>query len=80
MPYINVRILHGATTAQKRAVVRDLTRSLVKRLGKSPEHIHIVIDEVAPENWGYAGLLTSELSPPRPIRRERFTGPRRAAA
>jgi 4-oxalocrotonate tautomerase len=29
-------------------------------LGKKPEHIHIVIDEVEPENWGFAGMLTTE--------------------
>lgn len=61
MPYINVRILGGATVAQKRAVVADLTTSMIERLGKSPGHIHIVIDEVAPENWGFAGHLTKDL-------------------
>jgi 4-oxalocrotonate tautomerase len=60
MPYINVQILEGATTAQKRALVADITRSLVMRLGKKPEHIHIVIDEVKTDNWGYAGELTTE--------------------
>ncbi len=60
MPYVNVRILGGATVAQKKAVVADITHSLVTRLGKHPEHIHIVIDEVSPENWGYAGMLTTE--------------------
>lgn len=61
MPYVNVKILDdGATVVQKRAVVADITRSLVDRLGKRPEHIHVVIDEVAPENWGYAGMLTTE--------------------
>lgn len=60
MPYVNVQILHGATVAQKKAVVADITQSLVTRLGKHPEHIHIVIDEVSPENWGYAGMLTTE--------------------
>jgi 4-oxalocrotonate tautomerase len=29
-------------------------------LGKRPEHTHVVIDEVDPENWGFAGLLTTE--------------------
>ena len=60
MPYVNVKITAGATTAQKRHVVEDITRSLVERLGKQPEHIHIVIDEVDPENWGYAGMLTTD--------------------
>jgi 4-oxalocrotonate tautomerase len=29
-------------------------------LGKRPEHTHIVIDEIDPENWGFAGVLTTE--------------------
>lgn len=62
MPYLNLQILPGATTRQKRAVVKDFTRTLVTRLGKRPEHIHIVIQEIAPDNWGYSGRLTSELS------------------
>lgn len=60
MPYVNVQILEGATSAQKRLVVADITRSLVTRLGKRPEHIHIVIDEVGTDNWGYAGMLTTD--------------------
>ena len=60
MPYINVKITQGATRDQKKAIVGDLTRSLVTHLGKRPEHIHIVIDEVEDENWGYAGMLTDE--------------------
>jgi len=61
MPYVNVKITKdGVTPEQKRRVVADITRSLVENLGKKPEHIHIVIDEVDPENWGYAGMLTTE--------------------
>lgn len=61
MPYVNVKITKGGvTTAQKRKLVEDITSSLVATLGKSPEHIHIVIDEIDPENWGYAGMLTTE--------------------
>lgn len=61
MPYVNIKITRdGATAAQKKRVVQDVTRSLVSVLGKNPEHIHIVIDEVDPENWGYAGMLTTE--------------------
>lgn len=61
MPYVHVRITRdGTTTAQKKALVSDITQSLVQRLGKHPEHIHIVIEEVDPDNWGYAGMLTSE--------------------
>lgn len=60
MPYVNVQILEGATREQKAGLVRDITASLVRELGKKPEHIHVVIQEVAEENWGFEGLLTDE--------------------
>ncbi len=61
MPYVNVKITpDGVTAAKKRRLVADITASLAKHLGKKPEHIHIVIDVVEEENWGYAGMLTSE--------------------
>ena len=58
MPYVRIEITEGATRAQKSALVADVTRSLVDNLGKRPEHIHVVIDEVREENWGFAGQLT----------------------
>ncbi len=60
MPYVNIQITEGATREQKAALVRDVTNSLVRELGKKPEHIHIVIQEVAEDNWGFEGLLTDE--------------------
>lgn len=61
MPYINIQITRdGATRAQKQKIVADVTRTLVETLGKKPEHIHIVIQEIEPENWGFAGMLTDD--------------------
>ena len=61
MPYVSVRITKdGVTVEQKRQVVEEITRTLVNVLGKRPEHIHVIIDEVEPENWGFAGMLTTE--------------------
>lgn len=60
MPYVNVRITRGATREQKARLVREITQTLVDTLGKRPEHTHIVIDEIAEEDWGFAGLLTDE--------------------
>ena len=61
MPYVNVRITRdGVTVEQKRQVVEEITRTLVDVLGKRPEHIHVIIDEVEPENWGFAGMLTTD--------------------
>jgi 4-oxalocrotonate tautomerase len=61
MPYVNVRITKdGVTAAQKKQIVEEITRTLVSVLDKKPEHTHIIIDEVEPENWGFAGMLTTE--------------------
>ncbi len=61
MPYVNVRITKdGVTDAQKRQLVEEITQTLVSVLGKKPEHTHIVIDEIEPANWGFAGKLTTD--------------------
>jgi 4-oxalocrotonate tautomerase len=61
MPYVNVRITKdGVTADQKAQIVAEITGTLQRVLGKRPEHTHIIIDEVEPENWGFAGVLTPE--------------------
>ena len=61
MPYIHVRITKdGVTAEQKAQIVAEMTDTLRRVLGKKPEHTHIIIDEIEPENWGYAGILTTE--------------------
>ena len=60
MPYVNIQITKGATRDQKATLVKDVTDSLVRVLDKQPEHIHIVIQDIEEENWGFSGLLTDE--------------------
>jgi 4-oxalocrotonate tautomerase len=61
MPYVNVRITKdGVTKEQKAQIVEEITQTLYRILGKQPEHTHIIIDEVELENWGFAGMLTTE--------------------
>ena len=60
MPYVNVQITRGATRAQKSELVADITNSLVRILGKKPEHTHIVIQEIDESDWGFAGMLTDD--------------------
>ena len=61
MPIVNVKVTRdGVTAAQKAQIVAEITDTLDRVLGKKPEHTHVVIEEIDPENWGYAGVLTSE--------------------
>lgn len=60
MPHVNIQITRGATRAQKAQLVREVTESLVRVLGKKPEHTNVVIQEVDDESWGYGGLLLDD--------------------
>lgn len=60
MPYVNVQITKGASRDQKSQLVREITDALVRILGKKPEHTHIVIQEIADQDWGYSGMLTDD--------------------
>ena len=60
MPYVNIQITKGTTREQKSQLVKEVTDSLVRILGKQPEHTHIVIQEIEDENWGFSGLLTDD--------------------
>jgi 4-oxalocrotonate tautomerase len=60
MPYVNIQITKGATREQKAQLVKEVTDSLVRILGKKPEHTHIVIQEITEEDWGFSGLLTDD--------------------
>ena len=62
MPYVKVEIAKGiASVEQKRAVIRGMTDVLVKELGRNPEYIFVVIDEIDTDNWGRKGQSLSEL-------------------
>ena len=60
MPYVNLQITEGATREQKAQLVEEITAALARVLGKKPEHTHVVIQEIAEENWGFAGMLTDD--------------------
>ena len=62
MPYVNLKVTRGpeVTREKKAALVAGISTLLVDVLNKRPEQIHIVIDEVEEDNWGFAGMLTSD--------------------
>ena len=61
MPYINLQMVKCATREQKATIVKEFTDTLVRVLGKKPEHTHVVIQEIEAEDWGFAGILNDEL-------------------
>ncbi len=62
MPYVKVEIAKGiASVEQKKAVIKGMTDVLVKELGRNPEYIFVVIDEIDTDNWGRKGQSLTEL-------------------
>jgi 4-oxalocrotonate tautomerase len=60
---VKLEIAKGvASVEQKQAVIRGMTDVLVKELGRNPEYVFVVIDEVDTDNWGRKGLSLTELA------------------
>ncbi len=57
MPVVIVEMYDGRTLDQKRALVRAITDAMVEHAGARPDGLHVIIHEVARENWARAGLL-----------------------
>lgn len=62
MPIVRVEVAKGvASVEQKKAVIRRMTDVLVEELGRDPEYISVVIDEVDTDNWGRKGQSLTDL-------------------
>lgn len=62
MPIVRVELARGvATVEQKKAVIRRMTDVLVEELGRNPEYVFVLIDEVDTDNWGRKGQSLTEL-------------------
>jgi 4-oxalocrotonate tautomerase len=62
LPYVKVEIAKGiASVDQKKAVIKGMTDVLVKELGRNPEYISVVIEEIDTDNWGRKGQSLTEL-------------------
>jgi len=70
VPFVDIRLAGNATREQKAAIVADVTRSLVERLGKPASAVQVVISEIETENYGAGGLLLADRAPAPLIRED----------
>ncbi|HYG20629.1 MAG TPA: 4-oxalocrotonate tautomerase family protein [Ohtaekwangia sp.] len=62
MPFVRIEVTReGVTKEQKRLLIKGVTDLVTATLNKDPHLTHVVIDEVDPDNWGYAGEQVSVL-------------------
>jgi len=57
MPVVTVQLWEGRGIEQKRALVRAITDAMVEHAGARPDALHVILQEIPPENWGRAGVL-----------------------
>jgi 4-oxalocrotonate tautomerase len=61
MPYVHVQLTRdGVTLEQKEALIKGVTDLLVEVLHKKPAQTFVVIEEVATDNWGIAGMTATK--------------------
>ncbi|RSZ35120.1 MULTISPECIES: 4-oxalocrotonate tautomerase family protein [unclassified Variovorax] len=61
MPFVSIRITREGNTAEQKAqVIKEVTETLERVLHKPPEWTHIAIEEIDTDNWGFAGVTTTQ--------------------
>ncbi|MCF2446995.1 4-oxalocrotonate tautomerase family protein [Dyadobacter sp. CY345] len=62
MPYVKIEVTReGVTRQQKQALIAGVTDLITAVLDKDPKLTHVVIQEIALDDWGYAGEQVSVL-------------------
>ena len=60
MPLIQVYMLKGRTSEQKRRLMEGMTEVMVEVLGSERERVGVVVHEMDAENWGRGGVPMSD--------------------
>ncbi|MEZ0005577.1 4-oxalocrotonate tautomerase [Flavobacterium sp. 28YEA47A] len=62
MPYIKIEVTReGVTRTQKQQLIAGVTNLITDILGKDPNLIHVVIQEIELDDWGFTGEQVSVL-------------------
>lgn len=60
MPIVEVKILEGRTTGQKKLLAQALSDAVVNVLHVHREHVTVIVEEFSPKQWMRGGQLLSE--------------------
>lgn len=62
MPYIKIELTREQVSReQKQQLIKGVTDLITEVLNKDPHLTHVVIQEIALDDWGYAGEQVSVL-------------------
>lgn len=60
MPLVKIDLIAGRSREQLRQMCADVTEAISKNTGAPKEHIHIVLNEMAPEHYAVGGVLKAD--------------------
>ena len=63
MPVVTVQLWPGRTVNQKRRLVAAITEAMVQHVDSTPDHLHVIIQDVPKESWGRNGKLGIDNEP-----------------
>lgn len=61
MPVVIVKVTAGASKEQKKRVIERITEVLKEEMGKNPETIHVIIEEISTDSWGLRGKTVEDI-------------------
>jgi 4-oxalocrotonate tautomerase len=64
MPHVQITMLQGRSTEQKRRAAKRVTEILQEELSVSPDKLTIVFVEVPRDCYARSGILISDREPP----------------
>lgn len=60
MPFVHIELVAGRTSEQKMNLVKEVTEVVAKNTGAPSEKIHVILNEMQPENYAVNGELLSQ--------------------
>lgn len=60
MPHIQITLLEGRPTEQKRKIVERITDTMVEVTGTSREGVSVAFVEVSPDSFARGGVLVTD--------------------
>ncbi|MBI2233843.1 MAG: 4-oxalocrotonate tautomerase [Micavibrio aeruginosavorus] len=62
MPIVQIHLIEGRTVEQKRALVRKVTDAVCESVNVTPEHVKIILSDMARHDYAIGGVLKMDES------------------
>ncbi len=60
MPIVRITLAEGRTKAQKHALAREVTESVVRHCDIGAEHVYVLFEDIPPDEWMVGGDTITE--------------------